>query len=224
MYRLLRKNIFRIFWVIVFAGLIVVSLQISWLDYIFKPLIIPLLLAALFFKTGQPKGKMKIVIALVFSFLGDVFLLFENDGPLFFIAGLVCFLLTHIFYISYFLQLRQSGESPVKSYPFLPILITLYSAGLLYLLWPGLKDLKIPVIIYASIISVMLYLSLCIPYKAGKIAGQLFITGAVVFVASDSLLAINKFYNPFTLAPFLIRITYCFAQYCIVKGFIKKRY
>ena len=224
MNRLLRKNIFIIFWVIVLLGLLVVCLDIKLLDYIFKPLLMPVLLAAVFLRAGRTKGKNKILLALFFSFCGDVFLLFENRGALFFILGLVCFLITHLFYISYFLQIKQSGDSPAKKYPYLIVLVGLYTAFLLYIVWPKLGELKIPVIIYACVISSMLYLSLCIPYKIGKIAGQLFITGAIVFVASDSLLAVNKFYRSFTLAPFLIRLTYCFAQYCIVKGFIKKRY
>ena len=146
---LLRKNIFKIFWVTVLAGLIAVIFSISTLDLIIKPLLMPLLMAALFLKTGQTKGRTKIFIALFFSFCGDVLLLFENKGALFFIAGLVCFLITHSFYISYFLQIKQSGDSAAKKYPYLIILISAYTVALLYLLWPNLKELKIPVVIYA---------------------------------------------------------------------------
>ena len=184
----------------------------------------PVLMAAVFLRTGQTSGRIKIILALFFSFCGDFFLLFENKGTAFFIGGLVCFLITHLFYISYFLQIKKSGSSPAKKYPYLILVIGLYTAGLLYLLWPNLRELKIPVAIYACVISIMLYLSLCVPYKTGKIVGQLFIMGALIFVVSDSLLALDKFYNPFILAPFLIRMTYCLAQYFIVKGFIKKRY
>jgi len=221
---LLRKNIFNVFWVIVLLGIVVMSLDIRWLDYIFKPLLMPVLLAAVFVRSARAKGRKKIILALFFSFCGDVFLLFEDRGSLFFIGGLICFLITHLFYIAYFLQIKQPGESPAKLYPYLVMFIAGYTAFLLYVTWPNLHELKIPVIIYACIISTMLYLSLCVPYKVGKTACQLFVTGAVFFVVSDSLLAANKFYKAFTLAPFSIRLTYCFAQYCIVKGFLKKRY
>jgi len=224
MQRLLRKNIFKIFWVTVFAGLMIVLFNIRWLDLLLKPLLMPLLMVALFLKTGQSKGKKKIFMALLFAFFGDVLLLFEDKGELYFIAGLACFLLTHCFYISYFIQIKQSGESTAKKHPYLSIIIGLYAAALLYFLWPNLKELKIPVVVYAFVISTMFYLSLCIPYKIGKIAGQLFVLGAVLFVISDSILAINKFYKPFIIAPALIRVSYCVAQYCIVKAFIKKRY
>ena len=221
---LFRKNIFRIFWVTVLLGIIAVIFNLRLPDLIFKPLLMPVLMAAIFLRTGQTKGRIKIILALFFSFCGDVFLLFENKGTSFFIAGLVCFLITHLFYISYFLQIKQSGASPAKKHPYLIFLIGVYIAGLLYLLWPNLRELKIPVVIYTCIISIMLYLSLCVPYKVGKIVSQLFIMGAFIFVVSDSLLAFNKFYRPFILAPVLIRLTYCLAQYFIVKGFIKKRY
>jgi uncharacterized membrane protein YhhN len=47
------------------------------------------------------------------------------------------------------------------------------------------------------------------------------ISGAICFVISDSLLAINKFYTPFAGAGFFIMLTYCLAQYFILNGFIK---
>lgn len=221
---LLKKNIFNVFWVTVLIGILSLIFNFSLLDIIFKALLMPLLMLALYLKTSDNRGRKKIMIALLFSFFGDVLLSFENKGPLFFITGLVCFLVTHIFYISYFSQIKQSGECPAKKYPYILVLIGLYTAGLLYLLWPKLGELKLPVIIYACVISIMLYMSLRIPYKIGRIAGKLFIMGALFFVISDTLLAINKFYAHFTGASLLIRLTYCLAQFFIVKGFIKKRY
>ena len=52
-------------------------------------------------------------------------------------------------------------------------------------------------------------------------AAILFLTGAVCFVLSDTLLALNKFYAPFPYAAPLVMLTYCAAQYLITKGFIK---
>jgi uncharacterized membrane protein YhhN len=54
-------------------------------------------------------------------------------------------------------------------------------------------------------------------------ANRYFVAGAVLFVLSDSLLAINKFYQPLAFAGTLIMLTYCAAQYFIVMGFIKRR-
>jgi uncharacterized membrane protein YhhN len=42
--------------------------------------------------------------------------------------------------------------------------------------------------------------------------------GAILFVASDTMLALNKFYMPFEFAGAAIMVTYCFAQLLIVLG------
>lgn len=47
------------------------------------------------------------------------------------------------------------------------------------------------------------------------------LAGAALFVLSDSVLAINKFYQSFELAGLLIMLTYGAAQYFIVKGAIE---
>jgi uncharacterized membrane protein YhhN len=57
-------------------------------------------------------------------------------------------------------------------------------------------------------------------YKVKNGANILFIIGAVFFVLSDSLLAINKFYHPFWGANISIMLTYGIAQFCIVKGYL----
>jgi len=220
----LRKNIFFIFWGIVLLDLVSVVLNTPQPVFILKPLLMPsLIVAVLAFSPGST-GRIKVLVALFFSFLGDTFLLFQDKNPLFFILGLCCFLTTHIFYIAYFIQLSKNGASVAKKYPYLVVAIAAYSGALLYLLMPGLADLKIPVIIYACIISIMLYFSLNIPFRISQKIRRFFFIGAACFVISDSLLAINKFYHTFPAADFLIMLTYCVAQYFIVKGFIRNRY
>ena len=45
--------------------------------------------------------------------------------------------------------------------------------------------------------------------------------GAVFFVTSDSILAINKFYCPVPNPLLWIMSTYLIAQFCLVKGILK---
>jgi uncharacterized membrane protein YhhN len=54
-----------------------------------------------------------------------------------------------------------------------------------------------------------------------KKPGRWMFTGALLFVISDSVLAVNKFYQPFALAPVLIMITYGLAQLLITQGAIE---
>jgi len=152
-----------------------------------------------------------------------MFLLFENRNALFFIFGLVAFLTTHIFYIIYFLKIRSNAVSLLKKQPLLIALVLGYGVTLVYILFPHLGDLKIPVMVYAAVICTMLLCSLHVFFKVNKPANGLYITGAVFFVLSDSLLALNKFYQPFAYAGVLIMGTYCAAQYFIVSGFIKQQ-
>lgn len=212
---------FILFWIIAFADILAVAFNNNQIHLLAKPLLLPVLIFTLLFTTEACNKKGLIITGLVFSFMGDVFLLFEDRNAMFFIFGLVCFLLTHLFYILFFLSIKSTGESLLKKRPYLILLVAAYTAALLFLLIPALGPLLIPVILYAVILSMMLLCSLQAYRKVFPQSGKLFISGAVFFVVSDSLLAINKFYAPLAWAGGFIMTTYCLAQYLIVKGFIK---
>lgn len=211
-----------VFWVIVAVDITGIAVHISALHYFAKPLLLPALMAWLFTAVPAIPGKFLLLIALFFSWLGDLFLLFEDKNSLFFIFGLASFLTTHILYIVYFLSIRNNAHSLLKKQPLLIAVVLLYGISLVWLLFPYLGDLKIPVMVYAAVICIMLLCSLHIFFKVNKAAALFFIFGAGLFVVSDSLLAVNKFYRPFELAGVWIMLTYCAAQYLIVKGFIKQ--
>lgn len=211
-----------IFWVIVGADVLGIVTGISTLHYIAKPLLIPALILLLVFTATTAPRKKLLLTGLFFSWLGDMFLLFEDKNNLFFIFGLVCFLTTHVFYITYFLKIQSNAVSLLKKQPLLIVLIIGYGVTLVWFLFPHLNDLKIPVMVYAAVICTMLLCSLHIFTKVNKPANIWYLSGAVLFVASDSLLAINKFYQPFAFAGVLIMFTYCAAQYFIANGFIKQ--
>ncbi len=192
------------------------------LHFIAKPLLVPALLLLMFVTQNGVKGKTLVMTGLFFSWAGDVLLMFEQKHALFFIFGLVCFLITHIFYISYFLKIKSDKISLLKKYPVLILLMTGYGLSLVWLLYPHLGDLKLPVMAYATIICTMLLCSLHVFLKVNKQAALYYLAGAVFFVLSDSLLAINKFYQPFAYSGAFIMITYCAAQYFIVRGYIEQ--
>ncbi len=211
-----------IFWLIVLVDIFGLSLNVDVIHSIAKPLLMPVLMLLLFIATPFSKVKNMVLIALFFSWLGDIFLLFDKKNSLYFILGLACFLITHVLYIFCFLKIKNSAISLLKKKPLIIIPALFYVVCLIWLLFPQLHNLTVPVIIYAIVICTMLLSSLHIYYKAKKTAAILFICGAFFFVASDSLLAINKFYSPITLAGVFIMCTYCIAQYFIVTGFIKQ--
>ncbi len=185
-----------------------------------KPLLMPTLVIYLFFSFVKTPGKKLIYAALVFATLGDVFLLFEFMQPVFFMIGLGCFLLTHIFYIIFFFSIKSPHPSFYRKEPWWLLLIYAYSFGLLILIYPGLGKLEIPVVVYAIVLTAMMMAGIHVLTKVNRPANKLYVWGAALFVLSDSLLAINKFYHKFPLAGVAIMITYCAAQFLIVQAFI----
>jgi uncharacterized membrane protein YhhN len=99
--------------------------------------------------------------------------------------------------------------------------IVLAGTGLVVILYSKLGDLQIPVIVYAAVITTMVLTAL---FRYGRTSNssfwQVFI-GAVLFMISDSILAINKFLDPITNAGLYIMITYVAAQFLIVHGILK---
>lgn len=192
----------------------------SW-DCFLKPALIPLLSLGVYFYRKFP-SKNILLGAMFFSWLGDVILLFADIAEIYFILGLVSFLISHIIYCILFnKQIKEETKKNNIIFAIGSIFIGAYLIGMLSVLLPSLGDLKIPVIVYASVISIMLlfaYNGLLIWRKPGN---QYVFIGALFFVVSDSILAINKFYSPIIKSSFFIMLTYLVAQYLIVVGILK---
>jgi uncharacterized membrane protein YhhN len=210
-------------WILLFllvlAGDIVgVQLDNALLQTIFKPLIIPVLIGYFdsqvkSITTGIAKW---VLFALIFSLAGDVLLMLQAKKEIFFLLGLASFLIAHIFYIIFFHHVRIREN--VKSNPWLLVIVVVYYAALISWLSPFLGEMKLPVRIYGIIISIMFMLAMHMLSIKNKIAGKWMMWGALLFVISDSVLAINKFYQPFEAANVIIMLTYGLAQLFIVKG------
>jgi uncharacterized membrane protein YhhN len=142
--------------------------------------------------------------------------MFVGDNEIFFLLGLSSFLLAHIFYIVFFHKVRIKEAVKGNAWLMLPVL--LYYVVFIYILSPYLGDMKLPVRLYGIIISFMLMLALHMQYIRNKKAGQSMMLGALLFVISDSVLAINKFYQSFEIAGVIIMLVYGLAQLFIVKG------
>lgn len=190
----------------------------QWIDYVSKPLIVILLAAYFFSQTNAVSSRIKkwVAAALFFSWAGDILLMFERNNEVFFIPGLCAFLVAHIFYIIFFHQVRVKEQ--VRSNVWLLVIVVIYYAALISFLSPYLGALKLPVRIYGIVISFMLMLAMHMLFIKNKIAGKWMMAGALLFIISDSALAINKFYQAFELADILVILTYGLAQLFIVEG------
>jgi uncharacterized membrane protein YhhN len=78
-----------------------------------------------------------------------------------------------------------------------------------------LGNLKIPVVIYSLILAVMSWMALSLAVKHLDHHTFYALLGSVLFIASDSLLAVNKFKKPFRFAHLWILSTYFLAQWMI---------
>ncbi len=211
-----------LFFLIVLAGhLLAILLRQPSLEYIFKPLIVPALAGFFITQVKNTTSSLKkwVLFALFFSWAGDVLLMFQQKNELYFLLGLSAFLLAHVFYIIFFHHVKVREK--VKSNPWLLLIVVLYYAALIVWLSPYLGDKKIPVRIYGIVISFMFMLAMHMLYIKERTAGRWMMAGALLFVVSDSVLAINKFYSPFTGADILIMVTYGLAQFFIAAGAIR---
>jgi uncharacterized membrane protein YhhN len=210
-----------LFFVITAADIFAIATDNDDLRWLTKPFIILLLIGYLVSSLTLVKSKVHkwVIAALVFSWGGDVLLMLEPQNSSFFIYGLVSFLIAHICYIDFFQVVKRKEK--IKTNWLFVFLVLIYYVGLIVLLFSHLGELKVPVIIYGAVISTMLALALHMPAMKYKTAGMNMIIGAALFIVSDSVLAINKFYKPFEGAGVVIMFTYAFAQLLIVAGVIK---
>jgi uncharacterized membrane protein YhhN len=213
------SEIFILFRIAAILNILGSLVPLPLLQFTTKPLLMPLLAAALITAGNITFNNRKLILAgVIFSWLGDILLMFDYKGTNYFIAGLAGFLCAHIMYIIYFLKIKAQQPSLLKKRPLLVLAVLAYTGALITLLYPGLGSMRLPVLVYAGIIATMLLCSLHAFTKLPVQAAKFFVTGAAFFVLSDSLLAINRFYQPFPFAGSLIMLTYCAAQFFIVKG------
>lgn len=190
------------------------------LHYITKPLIIFSLTLFFVKNSDHLPNKIRLLMnfALLFSLLGDILLMFVNQSPNFFVGGLVAFLIAHIMYILVFSKTRNKDKKPYR----ILFLLIIYALVIFYFLNEGLGDMLIPVILYMTIILTMATMAFLRQGSVNNLSFNLVVIGAILFLISDSLLALNKFYSPFSFADISIIFTYGLAQLFIVLG-IKKQ-
>jgi len=218
------KKIAQYVFLIVSAGEILSLLKgIELLHTICKPLIIVTLIFYYLTAVAKEERSRTLLMALFFSGTGDILLMYVDAEPSFFMMGLIAFLVSHVFYIFTYRQHQYTGvEDRIQGIQKIRLAfpIILSGTGLVFVLYPVLGDLKIPVIIYALVLIVMTLHALLRFGKTTSPSFWMVFAGALLFMISDSLLAINKFLEPLTYGNVWIMITYISAQYLIVKGLI----
>ena len=155
-------------------------------------------------------------MALAFSSLGDALL--DLDPEQLFLRGLLAFLVAHLIYILLFVRNWVRPLRPKGWQLALQATVLIYSMLLSHWLAPSLGAVAAPVMLYICVITVMAVSAILAKFSAPWVY-----TGVILFLISDSILAINKFKSPVPLRGYLVWATYYLAQYAIAIGFVRER-
>jgi uncharacterized membrane protein YhhN len=214
---MLKKNVIIFFWLFLLVDILLIVFNKEACRIISKPFIVLSLLVWYHQNDSTSKVKTLITLALIFGWLGDLFLM--KSDSLFFMLGLVSFLMAHIILTIQFLKIKPISIPSFKSLILSFIIIGIFSFLLIQFLWPHLNELKIPVIIYCLVITSMASTAIHTYQHNKDLAIRNYIPGALFFVVSDALLAFNKFYYKEQWMGVFIMLTYALAFYFLVKGF-----
>lgn len=167
-------------WLIGFGLVTVVHLVLNGVDAtpwdsITKCLLAPLLAAWVV----EQKGPRLLVVALVFCFLGDLFLEIED----LFTVGMAAFALGHVCFITFFVQ--RGAVSQLRRKPIILLAYAAAAVGLVAWCWGGLEpDLKPLVPVYAVLLLGTASTSLATDVRAG--------VGGAMFLVSDGIIALGE--------------------------------
>ncbi|MBD0776177.1 lysoplasmalogenase [Maribacter sp. ANRC-HE7] len=214
-----------IYFLPIFTLLVLIDLYVGSIgDDVMRHFTKPLILFSLFVyfaingrRLGKPTYPLMLT-ALFFSWLGDAFLMYDGISSNYFVAGLLSFLLAHVVYAILFFRKRNMPFS--RAFWFVLTLLVLYGAFLFFQIQAGLGALKIPVIFYVAIILLMALAAFGRKGSVPQYSFNLVFWGALFFIASDSILAINKFLIDVPYSHLLIMGTYATAQYLITRGIL----
>lgn len=178
-----------------------------------KPFLMPALLLAVLWSLRLRLSSLLVLAALgvTFSFLGDVLL--QSPGDIGFLLGLGGFLLAHLAYLLLFaFPMRERRAS------WLAVAYGVWWAALVFFLAPYVGSLLVPVAVYGFVLGQ----SAAFALGAGRLAA----IGALVFLASDTLLAFKLFVPGFTFYPidFIIMSLYLVGQGLIAYAVISRDY
>ena len=185
---------------LIFASLeaIAVSKNLRQLEYIAKPGVMLSLFLWLYTTTELQGNTFWFGLGILLSLAGDVLLMISLDRL--FLPGLAAFLLVHISYITGF---RAELTTANVWSLILLVFIAINASRLMRRIVGSMRSkgenkLVLPVIVYGIVISIMLYAAMSTTSNLSWTPPGAFLvsTGALLFAASDVILAWMKFVAP----------------------------
>ena len=215
-----------LYWIVGILDIISLTFEIDILHQICKPLLMIALLIYFWDKSDNRKDEKWVsfvTLALAFSWIGDIMLLFTFKHFLFFFAGLTAFLGAHIVFIIAYRKATFKDQIKFK-WSFFPLVVIAYLALMAYLILPYVDSvIQVPITIYALVLALMIMIAWYRKDQTTDESFQLVVLGAALFTISDSVLAINRFSHTIPYAGVAVMGTYIIAQWLIVNGLLKHR-
>jgi len=217
----IKKNLY---WLAAIGEIVAIYFEINWLHQISKPLLMITLLIFFWSESDHRKDEKwvrHVTLALAFSWIGDIMLMFTHLNFLLFFAGLAAFLVAHIVYVIAYIRATYKNSLNIK-FSIMPILFLGYFILLAYLIIPYVDTvIQVPITVYAVTLFLMISAAYFRKGNTNPLSFQWVFVGAILFIVSDSLLAINRFSQTIPFANIAVMITYIAAQWLIVKGLLK---
>jgi uncharacterized membrane protein YhhN len=216
------------YWILWLAALPIALLEwlavrLGWrrVEYVAKPGVMLCLIAGLVVSSRLQGAQVFFLVGAGLSLLGDVLLLLPNERRSF-ILGLGAFLLAHLAYI-----FALNWPPAAFTWPQLGLALIVAVIAVIFgrfilggLRRKGLRRLTLPVVVYLLALGGMLFSALNAQtrtdwanWPAALVGG-----GAVLFVASDTILAWNKFVRPIRNGRLILMILYHLGQGAILIG------
>ncbi|MBC7348592.1 MAG: lysoplasmalogenase [Candidatus Aminicenantes bacterium] len=173
------------------------------LAYFFRPFTIILMIGLLVETRPYSFYRNAVVAGLALCLLGEVMMMLKKKR---FLTGLAFFLgALAVFTVAFYSRVTRE----FLSWPVIPL--ALLAAAVLFLIWPGLKRERAPVLLYLLVLLTMTRVGLEQPHQLPGTGPWLAAAGSFLFLLSDSVLAINRYRRPFSSAQVIILSTFYLA-------------
>ena len=203
----MKRYLVAAFAVVAVANLVSVGIGNATLEWVTKPLLMPLLALLIVVGGGLAHHHARLmVLGLAAATIADVALLIPGQTA--FLAGMGFFLIMQVCYIRVFLGLN--AWSGVKQRVWVVAAPVAILFAFFIPLWTSLGPLAGPMLVYGTALAFMAVCAMGLSLRAG--------VGGVLFLISDLLIGVNVAGHDFTGRSLIIMSTYIAAQYLLVTG------
>jgi uncharacterized membrane protein YhhN len=200
-----------------------VSARLAPLEYGAKPAVPALLIgAALALHPQDPALRAVTVGFLALCLVGDVLLMLPADSTTLFAGGLASFLAAHLLLILGLAASMDGGTGWILvALVAIALAVAAPAGAVLRSVAREHRELLGPVIAYVVVLLVMGAVAVAAGAGAGRAdADPALLAGALAFIASDTLLAYNRFVRPLPRATLQVHVTYHLALGLLVVSLV----